>query len=180
MICISSRFPSSLRGARNTHPAPPRLSMTSNLPAGQKRLIVTITHRKPHQSQPLHPPLTTRPRLLHYIHSRLAWFARTFRRHRHKGYGRLGDAFTTLPSEQPRPQPPHTLTHPGGGPRPPRPPEHGGALRTPRARGSERARARARTRARTRAHAHRALPGPGVPNKRAFLMACTRGWPFPP
>ena len=45
----------------------------------------------------------------------------------------------------------------------------------------ERARTRARSLARTRAHANRALPGPGpeTPNGRAFLMAGTRGWPFP-
>ncbi len=72
--------------------------------------------------------LTIRPNLLHYINSGLAWFAETFRRPRHKGYARLGDAFTTRPSEQPRPQPPLTHTPRGwASPPPPSPPAHGWA-----------------------------------------------------
>ena len=56
--------------------------------------------------------LTIRPHC--YMHSGppLAWFVVrrgpyliTIRRHRHKEYDRLGDAFTTLPSEHSRPQP---------------------------------------------------------------------------
>ena len=63
-------------------------------------------------------PLTFRPRLLHYINSGLAWFAGTVRRHRHKGWDRLGDAPTTRPLEQPQPPSPHSPP-PRGGPRPP-------------------------------------------------------------
>jgi hypothetical protein len=123
-------------------------------------------------------PLTIRPCLLHYIHSELAWFAGTVRRHRHKGYDRLGDAFTTLPSEQPRPQPPHTHTHRGGlAP-------HQGPWRTegpsaPPLPVPARPRAPASTRTRACAHTHCALPGPWTPTGRAFLMARTRGCPFP-
>jgi hypothetical protein len=51
--------------------------------------------------------------------------------------------------------------------------------RAPRARACARARARARNHSPARAHAHLALSGPGIPNGRAFLIARTRGWPFP-
>ncbi len=74
-----------------------------------------------------------------------------------------------------------TYTHPvrGLAPTPPSSLAHEGALWPPRARARARARARSRTRARACAHAHRALPGPGTTNGRDFLMARTRGWPFP-
>ena len=83
-----------------------------------------------------------------------------------KGYDPLGDAFTTLPSEQPRPQSPNTHIPLGGGFGSPQAPQRtGGAL--------------APLRARACARARRALPGAGTPDGRAFLVARTRGWLFP-
>ena len=119
---------------------------------------------------PTSTPFTIWPRVLHYIHSGLAWFAGTFRRHRHKGYDRLGDAFTTLPSEPPRLQP---LTHapPGGGLHPPKAlGARGGPWPPPSPCPSTRP---AHTRARACAYARRALPGPGTP------MDGPSSWPVP-
>ena len=64
-------------------------------PPGRTK-ILNRDHSPSEETSPIPSvtPLTIRPRSLHYINSGIAWNAKTFCRPRHKGYERLGDAFT--------------------------------------------------------------------------------------
>ena len=158
-------------------PSPRGLSSTYNLLTGLKCLIGTTIHRKPHQSQPLRPSP-----------SGIAWYITSHpgSRGSQEPFADIGTKGMTASETRSQLYPLNNRVlnllirrPPGGASAPPSPPAHGGALGSPRARSRARARARARTRARECAHAHRALPGPGTPNGRAFLMARIKGWPFP-
>ena len=123
-------------------------------------------------------PLTFRPRLLHYINSGLAWFAGTVRRHRHKGWDRLGDAPTTRPLEQPQPPSHHSLPR-GGASDPPKPPRRTGEpLGPPMPAPAQSASASVPARARAPA-AHCPGPGPTLDGPSSWPVPGD-GYPFLP